>query len=126
MIVLTVIPHNYWLLLVAYSIMGFSFPAMAFDALYVNEIGDSRMRSLGSMFISIGWATGEICFVGIGYYFQNWRHLLGITGGAYILSLITFLWLKPTPLFLLSKRRFMEFKNTIRYIAHTNGHELPA
>jgi MFS family permease len=69
MLGLAVIPENYWLLLVVYSIMGFAFPAMAFESLYLNEIGDGRMRSLASMWSSIAWGIGEISFAGVGYLF---------------------------------------------------------
>jgi predicted membrane protein len=82
--------------------MGFAFPAMAYENLYLNEIGDENFRSISAMSISMGWGIGELIFIGIGYKWQSWRVQLGIMGITNTVGLVTLLFLKETPLFLLS------------------------
>jgi hypothetical protein len=61
-----------------YSLMGFMFPAIAFQSLYLNEYGDSHMRNIGTNIMVYGWVAGEFIFVAIGYLVQNWKHLIAV------------------------------------------------
>jgi hypothetical protein len=66
-VALSLIPKNYYLLLGLYSLIGFCFPSIAYSSLYLNEVGDDNMRSIGTNIISFGWVAGELFFIGIAY-----------------------------------------------------------
>ena len=96
------IPKNYFLLLCLFGLMGFAFPAIAFQGLFINEIGDTEYRNKASMTMSLGWGFAELIFIAIGWKWRPWRQQLMITGIIATVGLSLMLFVKETPLYLLS------------------------
>ena len=116
---------NYWITLLFYSIMGFMIPYLNFSSLWLNETGDEGYRNLSNGMIQFVWGLGEIIWVIIGYYVYDWRKLITITVTIpLVCALVGFIWLRETPLYLLSRRKFKEFERVIAYIAHLNKKQL--
>ena len=57
----------------------------------------------------------------IGYKITEWRKLVFITSTPMLISCLLLFFVEETPLFLLSRRKFKEFKKLIRKLAKING-----
>ena len=63
--------------------------------------------------------------VAVAYNLTNWKYLISLAVGIpTACSMVGFFWLKETPLFLLSKRKFKRFRKVLLHVAKLNKKKL--
>ncbi len=121
-LLLSVAP-SYWTALPCMVVAGFVLPYNNFCSVLLNEIGDGEFRNLATGMILVAQGIMELVFVAVGYKIQYWRHLLLAAGVPMFLSCLLLFYVKESPLFLLTKRRFKEFQEVLKIIAKRNNHQ---
>jgi hypothetical protein len=96
-----------------------------YAGLLLNEIGNADYQARASGMLVTGWSIFEFIGVGIAYFVRSWRILISwCIGAPLIVSCVLFLFIKESPLFLLSRRKFKQFKKVIKYTAKVNDKKL--
>ena len=78
-----------------------------------HEIGDADFRNRAIGQLQIAWSIGAFLTTILAYYFRYWRHLIWIQSILLTASLFGYLFIKETPLFLITTQKFEEFKAVI-------------
>ena len=101
--------------------MGSIIPFINFSGLWINEIGDKNYQSKSVMILCLSWDVFSILAVILSYILVKWRVIIEfIVGIPCAIFLVLFIFIKESPLYLLSRKKFKEFKALMRYVADVN------